>query len=640
MKEKKTDPFTGLTWSDIDDWAGDRVASRGRSYQKNGYVSDLALTADGDLIAWVDGTSRYATMVRMNEVSGLPESVCSCPYSIDCKHGVAVVLEYLRCVMENIAVPEALENDQRLELADIDAYHDEYDDDEDDEDEFDDDESLDEDTRREITSFLKKKKKDQLVELFLDLAERYPEIRQDLADRKQFASGDTSGIVKQLRKEISEIGSVNGYYDPWEDEIPSPDFSRIRSKLTALLAAGHADEVLSLGKELLAEGDNLMETYDDNGETGMEVSECYTVIARALELSSLEPTDRLEWAVDAVLDDDYGLCDDFSEYLQQEHEETAWNLLADRLLSRLSEFSGDKTHSRDYQRDQLSSMIIHSLEKSGRISEIIPLCKSEAELTGSYQRLVYILIEDQQYSEAEKWIVKGIRDIGGKWPGVEKSLRESMLEIRALQKNWPGAAAIRIDNFVGYPSEKAYAECRESSAKAGVWPQVREHLIAYLETGANPWEQKNWPLPETGLPETDFTQGSDYPMVQELIEVAIFEKDPEMILYWYDRLPGKRYTCRGLFEDRVADSVSDHAPERAVAIWKKLAEREIAQVKPKAYREAARYLHRAQRIMAKQKKSAEWEEYLQGLRTVHARKRRFIEILNGLEKKPIVKRKR
>lgn len=627
VTEKKMNSFTGLTWNNIDDWVGDRIAARGRRYQKNGHVSDLAVTVNGDLIAWVDGTHRYATKVSMNEKSGLPDSVCSCPYKIDCKHGVAVVLEYLKCVEQNRDVPKARENDERLEFVEIDDYDDEYDDD---------DDSMPEDIRMEITSFLKKKTKAQLVELFLDLTERHPEVRQELADSKQLASGNTSGIVKQLRREISEMDSRNDFRDPWENDFPSPDFSRIRNKLTALLAAGHADEVLSLGKELIAKGKHLMEMYDDEGEAGMEVSECYPVIVLALEQSSLEPVDRLEWAVNAVLDDEYYLCDVFSEYLHQKHTKNAWDLLSDRLLNRLSAFSGDKTGRRDYQRDQLSSMIISSLDQSGRISEIIPLCKIEAELNGSYERLVRILIEDHQYKEAEKWIVKGIRDIGKKWPGIERTLRRNLLDIRTLQKNWPGVAAIQINDFVRRASENSYAECKKSSARADIWPQVREHLLSYLETGAIPWKQQNWPLPKTVLPAPDSRQDKDYPMKKELIDVAIFEKDPERILYWYDRLPEKQYMFRATTDDRIAAAVADYAPERAVSIWQKMAEREIAAVKPKAYKVAARYLRRAEHVMVKQKKSADWEQYLQELRRIHARKRRFIEILNGLERKLII----
>lgn len=129
-------------------------------------------------------------------------------------------------------------------------------------------------------------------------------------------------------------------------------------------------------------------------------------------------------------------------------------------------------------------------------------------------------------------------------------------------------------------------------------------------------------------------------MVKELINVAMFEKEPERILYWYDRLPEKRYMFNAGSDDRIAAAVADYAPERAVAIWKRMAERKIALVKPRAYQVAARYLCRAERVMIKQKKSADWKQYLQELRRIHARKRRFIEILNGLEKKPIIKGKR
>ena len=44
--------------------------------------------------------------------------------------------------------------------------------------------------------------------------------------------------------------------------------------------------------------------------------------------------------------------------------------------------------------------------------------------------------------------------------------------------------------------------------------------------------------------------------------------------------------------------------------------------------------------MTQVKKQAEWERYLKGLREEHIRKRRLIEILDGLDGKPIMKRRR
>lgn len=64
---------------DIEEWAGSRIVSRGKNYQSQGRVYDLAITEDHGLIAWVDGTERYATKVIMED-DGLPDSFCTCPY--------------------------------------------------------------------------------------------------------------------------------------------------------------------------------------------------------------------------------------------------------------------------------------------------------------------------------------------------------------------------------------------------------------------------------------------------------------------------------------------------------------------------------------------------------------------------------
>jgi uncharacterized Zn finger protein len=121
-------------------------------------------------------------------------------------------------------------------------------------------------------------------------------------------------------------------------------------------------------------------------------------------------------------------------------------------------------------------------------------------------------------------------------------------------------------------------------------------------------------------------------------ELAILEKNPERVLYWYVRLPKKRYGWYGTDDDAIAAAVQTHAPDRAVAIWKSKAERLIAQVKPKAYQEAGKYLRKAAKVMAEEKKQVDWDRYLQSLREHHARKIRLMEVLDTLDGKPIIKK--
>jgi uncharacterized Zn finger protein len=635
MPKKKTrlDRFSDLTWNDIEKWAGGKIVSRGKSYQRQGRVSDLAVTDDGSLIAWVDGTERYATRVVMDE-AGLPDSTCTCPYELDCKHGVAVVIEYLKRVQNNRRVPKAKQDDDRLELLEDEEWDDEPNDDE---------KAMSGDIRQDIDGFLKGKTKAQFIDLIHELAGQYPEMARDLSDRKQLISGNTKMLVTRLRREIRDIGNDPGWQNHWNGEGYTPDYSGIRKKLETLLKAGHTEEVLSLGRELVTTGTRQVEESHDEGETAMEIAACMPVIVGALDRSSLDAADKLIWALDAVLEDQFEVCEAFAEYLHRRHPKTAWHTLADRLLARLKglkDAKGADDFSRNYERDRLSDWAIHALERTGRKDEIIPLCVAEAKRTGSYDRLVKRLVAARCYEDAERWIKEGIRDIGEKWPGIAAGLRNKLREIRMFEKNWPAVAAMQVEEFVRHPSRQAFTECKKACDKAKVWPNVRESLLRYLEKGELPWKQKGWSLPESGLDRPDADQRNRFPLGGDLIDIAILEKKPDKVLRWYDQRPKGGFGGYGVDEDAVATAVQDHAPDRAVAMWKNKAEGLIAQVKPSAYQEAAKYLRKAAKVMRREKKLGEWESYLKALREQHIRKRRLIEILDGLDGKPIVKKGR
>jgi len=635
MPRRKTqlDAFEDLTWLDIEQWAGGRVASRGRSYHRQGRVSGLAKTDDGSLIAWVAGTHRYATSVGVDG-DGLPNSLCTCPYGLQCKHGVAVVLAYMEKVEAGGRIPKAKEGDERTALLggtlEGDAPTDGA-------------QLSPDDAHQKINGFLEGRTKAQLIELIHSLSEQHPQVAVDLTDRMQLGSGQARDLVSRLREEIREVGSEPGWQDYWRGEGFMPDYSGIRRKLEELLEAGHPDEVLALGGELVTVGTGQVEESHDEGETGMQIAECMPVIVDALEGSSLAPADKLEWALDVLLDDECDLCEAFGEYLSRRHPRSAWNALADRLLGRLdglgpARAKDDYTHR--YTRDRLSDWAIHALQRCGRKNEIIPLCVAEADGTGRYDRLVKLLIDARRHEEAECWIQKGIRATEGELPGIAASLRERLREIRRRGKDWPAVAAMHAEEFVRSPSREDYTSCAKACRKAGVWPRVRELLLGYLESGVLPWTKKGWPLPESGLDRPGRDRQTCFPLVEDLIDIALLEKKPEQVLKWYDQRPKGPSAWWGVSSDAVASAVQKHAPSRAVAIWQGEAEQLIAQVKPKAYMDAAGHLRKAARVMQREKKRAEWESYLRQLREEHRRKRRLMEILDGLEGKPIMSKTR
>ncbi|MGA2250346.1 SWIM zinc finger family protein [Terracidiphilus sp.] len=112
--------WAALTWDDLVEWAGERSVSRGRAYQGQGRVDDLAIAEDGRLLATVAGGDRYAVTVWCDSETkkGVAlDSRCACPVGhAGCKHAVAVVAEYLDLLERGAEIPAAEPDDERWEV--------------------------------------------------------------------------------------------------------------------------------------------------------------------------------------------------------------------------------------------------------------------------------------------------------------------------------------------------------------------------------------------------------------------------------------------------------------------------------------------------------------------------------------------
>jgi len=627
--KSKTQPLpglSGLTLDDLEDWAGETILSRGDKYQRQDRVKDLAITEDNGLIAWVQGSKRYATKVIMDEDGRLTAN-CACLCDFVCKHAVAVVIDYLDKIGRNKTLPRVDDDDERIDLLTPDIWE----------------ENISGKTKAaeaaaEIIDALKSKTKNQLVELLSDIIRSHSDIAKEFAEQKLLQEGKVPDLVKQIRREIRKIGEGTNYRDNWDYEIYIPDLSKIRRKLEALLKAGYPDDVLKLAKEIINKGDELIEYINDEGETGIELGSCSPIIVKALEQSSLDEVSKLNWALDIVLNDHYGIYEEIAGYFHSPHPEATWNMLADQLAKRLNKMSRPKQndYSWNYRRNDLSSWLAHALEMAGRKAEVIPLYEKEALITNSYARLVDYLINAKRYEEAEEWITKGVTATQENQPGTAHHLRTKLLEIRKSKRDWQSAAELIVVDFVENSSVEKFKECQKICEKIKLWMEVRESLLNYLQNGELPWNRKDWALPYCGFEKNAVKKQDDFPKHYDLIDIAIYEKQPEQVLYWYEQVL-KKY--RGYqdhyFHDRVAEAVKNYNPERAVEIWKTASEGLIAQTKPKCYEEAARYLRKIKILLFQQKKEDYWKRYLAQLKFQNARKRSCIAVLDDLEKRAI-----
>lgn len=631
-KQSKKD-FQDITWSDLESWAGSKIVSRGRAYQKSKSVTEIALTAAGEIVAWVDGSSTYATRVSLD--NGQISSVCTCPYHSACKHAVAAVLEYLNCLENDGKVPKAEKNDERLILTEQDNGDKEYED----------DAYLDSSTGESILDdFLRKKTKAELLELIKGLVKQHDEISEELEYKASIASAKSSSLAKTVEREIVKAAGEPGWWSYRDHRGYIPDYSRVRAGLQKLLDEQQWDEVLRLGERLFSLGNAQVEQSHDEGDTQGEVAEAMTIVFKALRVSSLPDAEKMQLAVDFRLRDEYALCDGLEEFWKRKFSKKDWGSLADRLLKGLNDMGfikQDDNFSHRYRRDRLTDEITDALKNAGRQEEALSLCLKEAEITCSYDRLVNELRNAGRDAEAEEWIRKGIAATLNKLPGIASGLKNVLLDMKRSKKKWDFAAALLADNFFEGPSLDSFNELQKAAEKAHVWQPVRNVIMHFLETGKRPQQNSGaWPLPDTGLETSGRVRLENPPLTTVLIEIAIHEKKVEDVLKWYDVHKKKQHVWRSdHLEDSVAEAIAHGYHNKAVEIWKRLAESHISITNVGSYIEGAKFLRKVKSTLAKNNKTDEWDIYLQLLKHKdnNRRKPRLMEILDSLSEKPIIK---
>ena len=665
-----------LTWNDLADWAGSRTVSRGRSYQQNGYVTGLCVSGAGVLLAWVRGGRRYVTRVHLDLTrhrrSNRIVSRCSCPVGVACKHAVAVVLEYLEAKEKGAEVPDAPEGDERWAVVglnddglwehgeDADYAHEDG--------PWEGSASF---TRRgasrggaseDLRSFLRAKSSEELTDIIIRFSEDHPELRKSLDDERRATGGEFSELLCEARREMRSLTAEEAWWDGWKGVGSLPDYSGLEARLKILLDHGQADGIVKLGRELLERGIDQVERSGDEGETAAGISGCMEVVAEALGKSGLSAEEKIRYAIDSMMADDFGLCDDLARALDDPWEETAWSLVADGLMDRLkrepaASGKGDNW-MRSFRRERLGDWAITALDRGGRRQEGTRLCLAEAETSGGYTRAVRRLLKEEDFAGAESLAKVGLKKTPTLYHGIHNELQDLLCEVAEKTGNPMLPASVAAERFFRLPSVAGLRELTGRARRAGCEEMVMKGAMTFLETGRRPDRMKDdsaegtaggsWPLPPG--PEHRERAGrlavptERVPHYRVLIELAMEEKRPQDVLRWYDEWREVRAGPKGgwrivpvVLEEEIAEAVASSHPDRAIDILVETADSVASQTKTRTYPEAGRLLKRAKRVLEENGRSEEWKSILEDFRHNHRRKGRLMEVLDGIEDRPIVK---
>jgi uncharacterized Zn finger protein len=653
--KEKTDLFIDLDWATLESWAGAKTLSRGKEYQRNRRVGSLARSHDGTLIAWVAGSEPYVTAVTNR--NGLV-SACTCPVGESCKHAVAVILEYIALREKDVPVPSFASDDPRIALLDLwpEAFPAQY---------------LDVtcnrpqlpgsplpdagpgDTRRSadpLRHYLQAMKKKELLELIEELIDRFPEVGQEIADRRSVAEEDPRPVFEALLADIGIITEEEAWSDDWSDNSQVPDYSPVRKRMEMLLAMDQADMVVEAGRVLIRQGIEQLEKGDDRtGEVSGEIASCVDLVFAALRRSSRPVFERLLFAIHALLDDDFDLCVDARAFIDEDWPAADWSRVADSLLSELGTFRtppGSQDYAALNRRDRFTSWIGNALDKAGREDEATALYIDETAVTGDYLRLVRRLRAVGQNDEAAAWVRRGIPALKTSYPGAAGRLQDIQREMWQKEGNHLAVAGLRAEEFVCHPSCLSFSRLMAAAENAGVWDTVKDMVMHYLVSGGSHAVMEEdrtgrWfifkVLPASGFLDPGSWRVRPEPFYNILIEKALTDRQPEEAVMWFDRCRADKTRPWGssCSEEKLWDAVADRFPDRALRYWMERAEREAQTATPKGYEQAIVYVKKIRALMDSKGRTGEWAPYMKGMRSTHARKKKFIGMLDVLEKKKI-----
>lgn len=555
-----------LTEAQVRQLGSQQSYARGKSYYRDGAI--LEPVRQGlELRAQCEGSEDepYAVSATLAD-QGIAAVSCTCPYEWGgaCKHIVALLLTYVH-------EPQAFRVIPPLE------------------------------------TLLAKSSREQLIALIGQMIKQEP----DLLSVVELAAAATQpGDQGQAGKPRD----VSVYRRQARRAMQSESPHRMESELRALRAAAarvaqagdwlHAGAIYHVGLDEAVQGyDDMVQSMDEDGDIAMVIDELAQGLRDSLQHSQAHAATRREWLgalLEAELTDieigGIDLAPSAREAVLEHANAAEWQWLEERVRAEIQK-------SRDWARSALVGFLTEGLERCGRADDAAALIRE----LGTPEQQAHLLIDAGQIDAAVELMQ---RMIVGK-PGLVTQFADALLEAEEptaavalvqehgsdhwMSRDWLAkyycqygtpqeAVEAQQRVLLGAPSVEAFQTLHEVSRKAGTWAQVRPRVLDELQ------RQKHFGA---------------------LVDIALHEGDVARAL---ELLPHVSDGWRD-YKWNVAQAAEKEHPHAAIALYKELAERAIARRSRSAYQQATTYLQRAKQLYSRLQAPADWETYVQALRT-------------------------
>jgi hypothetical protein len=555
-----------LSEDDVRALASSQSFERGFDYYSGGAVFNTRQIGD-ELRGYCRGSSYtpYRVSARLGS-GGVVTAHCTCPYDWGgvCKHIVALLLTWVHA-------PEVFQSSAPVDER------------------------------------LGGKSKEELIVLIQEMLKREPDLER-LLDLPLQPDLESSFDLDAFRRQIDFI---------FQDDFPDPqqlafELAAIADTADRFAAEGNCTAAGSIYHLILSEVVPAYdELYDDDGEISNVLQQCAEGLESCLTEGTPDGATRRSW-FDALLEAEFkdieiggiDLAHPAQDILVEHTTDEEWREIEARVREKIRSMTD--RYSR-WRRESLVNLLARRLERTGREAELSDLI---FEL-GSVEQQAFELLRQGRFGEAIAIAKEQFVDLPGlviqfadalvQAGGIAEAVayvtsqlgtrsRSSYLAwlAQSAEEQQDLATALKwwLSLFRESPGLEHYWNLQDVARQLEQWDSMRTHLVRELESSGQ------WDL---------------------LIEIALEEGDVSRALAL---LPRQRW---GRHDLQVAQAAEKDYPQAAIETYSRLVDRLIAARGRGNYKEAAAILWRLKGLYTRLGATAEWEQFITGLRAQHAR---------------------
>jgi tetratricopeptide (TPR) repeat protein len=405
------------------------------------------------------------------------------------------------------------------------------------------------------------------------------------------------------------------YYDDWSKPEYISDLEEVLGTGLQFLDAGDAEGVLIILRVLLEE---LTEDYDGdmdyNGDLACIIQDIGMPLAEAILSVDMDSNthDELQGAMQNILDN-------LDEMIEAEDE---LELILAALEHGWNELPDEETEWEEYDEeywmvlDQLKQARLNVLSRQGD-DEAFLKSAEKSDVKRYTLKLIELGRVDEAVKAGEKLentsdsfaVAQKLREVGRLSEAI--ALAERGLELKGYYTHQLALWLAPLEESQGRTDMALLAYCTAYDEAPSI------EIYRYIKRLAS----VNW---ETLRPALVQKAGEGYSK-DVLVDIHLEEGD------WDSAIKvAEQDTWLFNLLEKVADAVIPHRPDWVIRVSLKQSDRLIAKTQSKLYPIAARWLERAKKAYHQKGQDADWQAYIDNLRTTYARRPALQREIQGL----------